>query len=190
VSARKYNKNVGADLCVCLKNNMNKRKNIRLKNYDYSSAGLYFVTICTNKFLQLFGKIKNGEMILNEFGKIVNNNWIDLTNHYENILLHSFIVMPNHFHGIIEITNVGAIHELPLQYDRKLRRQMLIPKIIGRYKMQTSKQINILRKMQGKPVWQRNYYEHIIRNEQSYLEISDYIKNNPKKWETDKYFYA
>jgi len=142
----------------------------------------------------LFGEIKNGQMITNQNGNIVSNCWLDLVIHYEDIVLDTFVVMPNHFHGIIVITgkddngtvraiHVGAIHELPLQ-----RRKMLLSKIMGRFKMVTAKQINLSRNTPGVPVWQRNYYEHIIRNEESYNEIAKYICTNPLKWKDDRYY--
>ncbi len=100
--------------------------------------------------------------------------------------------MPNHIHGIIIITNVGAIHELPLQNSPqqmpepiKKRQLMTIPKIIGRFKMNTAKQINQLRNTPGLPLWQRNYYEYIIRNEIELNKIKEYLINNPLKWELD-----
>ena len=92
-----------------------------------------------------------------------------------------FIIMPNHIHGIIFI--VGAIHELPLQ---KYRRKMLLPKVIGYFKMNTAKQFNQILNRTGQPFWQRNYYEHIIRNEKELNRIREYIQNNPLKWELDR----
>jgi len=111
--------------------------------------------------------------------------------------------MPNHFHGIIIIRKgdanegVGAIHELPLRQkkaspiiptDRHSRRRMLLPKIIGYFKMNTAKHINILRDAKGQNVWQRNYYESIIRNEADLHNIRDYIQSNPLQWEFDEYY--
>ena len=204
------------------------RRSIRLQDYDYSSEGAYFVTICARHRECLFGEIVNGEIVLNEYGKIAEQCWNDMPNHYHNIVLDAYIVMPNHFHGIIFITdnvdNVRAIHELPqhelhelpqhelpqhellqhelplhesplhesLQHELPLRkspiqsplqrRKMLLPKIIGRFKMNVAKQINQIRNTLGIPVWQRNYYEHIIRNEESLNNIRNYIVNNPSKW--------
>ena len=190
------------------------RRSIRLKGYDYSQAGLYFITICCQDRECLFGEIVNGEMVLNDAGKIADEYLEDLPEKYYQTQLHEFIVMPNHMHAIIEF--VGAIHESPNNGElpkncelpkmindtikraihesplplRDQRRQMLLPKIVGWYKMNTAKQINIMRKMQGVPLWQRNYHEHIIRNEQSYQTISNYIINNPAKWSEDKFYSA
>jgi len=179
-----------------MKYNPNKhhRHSIRLQGYDYSSEGAYFVTICVKDRECLFGKIQNEQMILNEYGKIVEQCWLNLPNHYHNIVLDAYIIMPNHFHGIIFIVdssdnnvraiNVRAIHESPRQQQR---RKMLLPKIIGRFKMNSAKQINQIRNMPGVPVWQRNYYEHIIRNEESLNNIRNYIINTPSKWFNDEY---
>ena len=90
------------------------RRSIRLQNYDYSQSGLYFVTICVNYRLALFGQIVNGEMQLSDAGMIVKNTWLDLVNHVSNVKLHEFVVMPNHFHGIIEIVGAGS---KPALYD-------------------------------------------------------------------------
>lgn len=174
------------------------RRSIRLQGYDYSQNGAYFITLCTHNRECLFGQIQNGQMILNEYGKMVEQCWNNLSNHYDNIELDAYVIMPNHFHGIILITDnvdnvdnvraihVGAIHELtlrksPIQSSQQ-RRKMLLPKIIGRFKMNAAKQINQIRNTPGIPVWQRNYYEHIIRNEESLNNIRNYIVNNPSKW--------
>jgi len=142
------------------------------------------VTICTKDREELFGEIKNGEMVLNELGKIVFKNLKNIPYYFENINLDKFIVMPNHVHLILEINKniVGAIHELPLQK----RRNMLIPKIIGKFKMLSAKEINILANNSGNPLWQRNYYDHIIRNEIELNKIREYILENPKNWERDR----
>ncbi len=123
-------------------------------------------------------------MVLNELGKIVFKNLKNIPYYFENINLDKFIVMPNHVHLILEINKniVGAIHELPLQK----RRNMLIPKIIGKFKMLSAKEINILANNSGNPLWQRNYYDHIIRNEIELNKIREYILENPKNWERDR----
>ena len=162
------------------------RRSIRLKGYDYSKTGAYFVTICAQNRVCLFGNIVDGKMMLNQFGQIVDVVWNDLPNHYPHIQLDIYCIMPNHFHGIVMLTDtVGAIHELPLQMSQQQRRNMLLPKLIGRFKMLSSKQINQSRHTTGTKLWQRNYYEHIIRDEKDYNRICEYIKNNPLKWELD-----
>ena len=183
------------------------RRSIRLQGYDYSQNGAYFITLCTHNRECLFGQIQNGQMILNEYGKIVEQCWNNLSNHYDNIELDAYVIMPNHFHGIILITdnvdnvdNVRAIrelpihelpiHELPRQQQKQRqqqRRKMLLPKIVGRFKTNSAKQINQMRNTPGISVWQRNYYEHIIRDEKSLENIRNYIINNPAKWQNDDY---
>ncbi|MBK5285583.1 MAG: transposase [Bacteroidia bacterium] len=182
------------------------RRSIRLKGYDYSQAGLYFITICTRDRQCLFGKIADGEMVLNDAGKIAKDYLKNVPEKYNQTRMHEFVVMPNHVHAIIEITDggvrpdVGAIHESPLHESsppasskpesplRDQRRKMLLSKIMGWYKMNVAKQINIIRLTEGTPLWQRNYYEYIIRNKKSYQTIADYIINNPAKWDDDKFF--
>jgi len=181
-----------------IKQDLSERRSLRLKDYDYSSEGSYFVTICAQDKNKIFGNILNSEMTLNDNGNIALKCWNDLPNHYKNIKLDEFIIMPNHFHGIIIIDNdhnVGAIHESPLRnfnIDKKTyskqRRNMLIPKMIGRFKMTSSKQINLLRNTPTSSVWQRSFYDRIIRNEKELNETREYIINNPIKWELDKYY--
>ncbi len=165
------------------------RRSIRLPHYDYSQSGLYFITICTENRECLFGDVEDGKMILNEFGNVAQQCWLEIPQHFEHVELDAYVIMPNHLHGIIIIKNdgtrnVGAIHELPLQI--KQRRKMLLPKIIGRFKMNVSKQINQIRQTPGITIWQRNYYEHIVRDEMDLHRIRQYIMNNPKNWEMDE----
>lgn len=179
-----------------------------MPDYDYSGAGEYFITMCIQNRECLLGKVENETMQLNHCGFIVNDQWKDLPNHYPELQLGAWMVMPNHFHGILILTGVGAIQESP-KYDAKVnqvraiqeppqqspqqwepakrdeRRKMLLSKIIGRFKMTTAKQINLLRNTPGTTIWQRNYYEHIIRNNESFTNIENYILNNPASWNTD-----
>uniref|UniRef100_Q3AT47 Transposase IS200-like domain-containing protein n=1 Tax=Chlorobium chlorochromatii (strain CaD3) TaxID=340177 RepID=Q3AT47_CHLCH len=116
------------------------RHSIRLPEYDYSTCGAYFITICTQNRACWFGEIINGEMILNNVGKMVKDEWLKTEQLRTNVQCGAFVVMPNHLHGIIVINEtVGAIHELPLQMSQKQRRNMILPKIIGRFKIQSSK---------------------------------------------------
>ncbi len=174
------------------------RRSIRLKGYDYSQAGLYFITICCQNKECLFGQIVNNEMILNNAGKYADKCWLEIPQHLPNAILHEHIIMPNHVHGIIELSDVGAENFLPLQQSNEPKQndfQKMIPRSIGSivkgFKIGVTKWMRSVRMEDfppQRPVWQRNYYEHIIRNEQSYQVISEYIINNPAQWEEDKLY--
>ena len=162
---------------------LHHRKSIRLKGYDYSQSGLYFITICCHNNQCRFGKIINGEMQLNEFGLIAAEEWEKLPDRYSNTELDVYQIMPNHLHGIVHIIDVGAIvvtQPEPTCND-----------MIGAYKsivfnacLEVFKSKN---QIMGK-LWQRNFYEHIIRNGKSYTTISNYIINNPATWNSDKFY--
>jgi putative transposase len=171
------------------------RRSIRLKNYDYSQQGMYFITLCTKNRDCIFGEINDEEIILNEYGIIVKKCWIEITDHYPFIEIDKFIIMPNHIHGIIIINNIREIRvqNIDPQQERinesKINKyQHIIPGSIGSiirgYKIGVTKwfrqNTNIYE------VWQRNYYENIIRNEDELTKIRDYIINNPLKWKEDE----
>jgi len=181
-----------------------QRRSIRLKTYDYSQSGWYFITICTQNHRCLFGKIIEDEMHLNSAGYMLQKEWMELPLRFNTIQLHEYIVMPNHFHGIIEIVGaplVGARPETSILTSDKVKYgegqpQGIAPtigNIVGRFKSITTNQyIRGVKDQQwqafiGK-LWQRNYYEHIIRNEPAYLNIADYIQTNPQKWQQDIYY--
>lgn len=160
------------------------RRSIRLKGYDYSQVGAYFVTICTNNRESFF----ENESIK----EIAEKYWKEIPNNFKNIELDEYIIMPNHLHGIIVIKNVGAVHEPPnnraiheLPLQSKQQYKIFLPQIIGWFKMNSAKSINKILKREGQPFWQRNYYEHIVRNETELNKIREYIINNPLKWELD-----
>ncbi len=165
-----------------------RRKNIRLKNYDYSQAGYYFVTICTHNKSHLFGQVvgaihespEMAHMNLNANGIIVKSVMENLSVRFPNIFIDNYIIMPNHIHLIVVISGEGAIRESPVQ------KRSLLSKVIGYLKMNTAKQIHVIN--ENINVWHRNYHDHIIRNEPEYQEIYEYIETNPLKWELDKYF--
>ena len=165
-----------------------RRNSLRLPEYDYSQAGAYFVTVVVKGRVPMFGKVIDEEVELSEYGKVVENAWLDLPNHYEHISLDEFIIMPNHVHGIIflhhtEANGVGAIHTViycvPLL---RQRRTMLLSKLMGRFKTVSAKQINQKRRTPGTPFWQRGYFDHVIRNEDDLNQIRDYIATNPSRW--------
>ena len=170
------------------------RQSLRLPGFDYSRPGFYFITICTRNRGHLFGSISNGAMELNAFGKIAEGIWAEIDQHYPQAKTDAFVVMPNHIHGIVEIIKspVDAIHELHLRDEQsvrnpKRRRKMVLPLVVGRYKMRVSKETNLLRNTPGHSVWQRNYYEHIIRNEESLHRIREYIALNPSLWNKERF---
>ena len=160
------------------------RHSIRLKHYDYSQAGAYFVTICTKDKSHLFGEIVEGLMSLNRFGEIVKTCWGDLPKHYPQMQSDVFVVMPNHVHGInvlVDLSDIGAgLKPAPTAVKRHG-----LSEIIRAFKTYSSRQINELRGRHGIPIWQRNYYEHVIQNENDLNEIREYIVNNPLKWDLD-----
>lgn len=151
------------------------RKQLRLPDYDYSTKGFYYVTVCTYNRNRLLGKIENGKMILSRYGKIADYTWQDLKNH-NSIELHEYVIMPDHIHGIIQL------HE----------GQKDISEIVRQFKTFTSKRINEFLKQNGlQPfsageIWQRSFYDHVIRDENDYLEKVQYIINNPLKEELYK----
>jgi putative transposase len=172
----------------------------RWQFWDYSDPGSYFITICIQYRAEILGVIINGEMHLSEYGEIAKNEFNEMRHYNERAILDEWVIMPNHVHFIITLREYGApvekIHEFslpipppPTEIDikqyRRLRRKMLIPMIAGKFQQQTSKQINILRNTPGAKTWQPNYYDHVIRDEQEYERIRQYIINNPAKWEHD-----
>ncbi|MDR2953798.1 MAG: transposase [Prevotella sp.] len=182
----------------------NQRRSIRLNGYNYSQEGLYFVTICAKDKLCLFGSVINDEMVLNDTGKIAYDCWIEIPRHYQNVVLHEFVIMPNHIHGILEIvmpSSVGVEYFRPDSEDKHsmnnsedIRVENIRPlqqrpncksgaigAIIRGFKIGITKQI-------GYSIWQRNYYEHIIRNDESHRNITEYIYENPKNWIKDDYY--
>ena len=157
----------------------------RLKDYDYSQPGAYFVTVCTKNRSCLFGEIYNDRMRLSSYGEIIRLSWFDLPQHYTNVELDAFVIMPNHIHGIIFLTDVGAgFKPAPTDFPRDKRHGL--PEIIRAFKTFSSRQINKFRNMPGTSVWQRNYYEHVIRRDESLAQIREYIETNPLRWALDK----
>lgn len=151
----------------------NHRQSIRFNGYDYSRSGAYFITICTHEREHLFGDIVNETMELNIFGDIALSHWQQLEQHHSTIIMDELVVMPNHLHGII-------ILESSIDYKKS------ISEIIRGFKTFSAKAINNERGVRGVPVWQRNYYDRIIRNELELDRVRQYIINNPRNWDADK----
>ena len=173
------------------------RRSIRLAAYDYSQPGAYYVTIVTWQRDCLFGEVVNREMVLNKFGLVAKQEWERLTKRFPKIELGSFIIMPNHMHGIIVITDgrgtagrstvevIPIPRRAPTQEGFQKPVKGSVPTMIRSYKSAVAYRINLMRQLQGVPVWQRNYWEHIIRNQQDLQNKTDYIEANPMLWDQD-----
>lgn len=168
------------------------RHSIRLDDFDYSNNGYYFVTICTQNRINYFCDVGADRCVcpnINEIGKLIDYWWNEIPKHFENVLLDELVVMPNHIHGIIIIGN-GRTHDL-LSSGRTHRSAPTIGNIIQWFKtMVTNEYIKNIKTNNwsrfNKRFWQRNYYEHIIRNEKEFLRIKEYIKLNPEMWGRDR----
>jgi len=165
------------------------RRSIRLQGYDYSQPGAYFVTVCVQDQECLLGDIVDGEMRMNELGELVWATWHDLPNHLPHVELDAFVVMPNHVHGIVWIVDVvgaGSVGAGSEPAPTNTNKRHGLPEIVRQFKTFSARRINQRRGTPGMPVWQRNYYEHIIRNDSSLNQIQKYILENPRRWHLDR----
>ncbi|MFH1090613.1 MAG: transposase, partial [Pseudomonadota bacterium] len=168
-----------------------RRRSLRLEGYDYSQAGAFFVTVCTRDRECWFGEItEGGEMKLNEYGQLVQTSWRWLADQYHHVELDEWVIMPNHLHGIIwliEDDRRGGSRTAPTQEVRTAptKKRKPLGRLIGAFKTISTKRINQLREMPGAVLWQRNYYEHIVRDEMELNQVREYIINNPLKWDLD-----
>ena len=167
--------------------NLLNRKNQRLKEYNYLENGCYFITICTNERENYFGKIEEWNMILNEFWKIAEKTFVQSPEHYTNCRSNEYIVMPNHFHWIIEINN--EIMRTGLKPVPTKNKEHWLSEIIRWFKTFSSRKINEIQN-DFRFSWQRSFYDRIIRNEDELNKIKQYIIDNPLKWEFDKNYKA
>jgi REP element-mobilizing transposase RayT len=175
------------------------RRSIRLREWDYRSDGAYFVTICTHERECLLGEVHDGAMALSPYGCVVQSCWLSLPDHFAGAELDAFVVMPNHAHAIVILFGRGKAfggelegpasmagsppNALPLQKRGAISGSLAA--IVQSRKSVSARRINQLRDTPGAPVWQRNYYEHIIRNARELDAIRQYIDANPANWELD-----
>lgn len=177
--------------------NRHHRRSLRLPGHDYATPGAYFLTLCTHQRACIFGRVEKGEMQLSQFGEIVQGHWSKLPKHHAHLRLDAFIVMPNHLHGILILENGwgGAIAPETNQITNpqssnssKLRKCHAISEIVRGFKTFSAKRINEIRQTPGIPVWQRNFYDRIIRDDAGLQKVRAYITQNPKVWEQDAFF--
>ena len=161
------------------------RRSIRLREFDYSSAGGYFITICAQNRECLFGNVLDGIAVLNNAGKVLESVWKSLPERFPTIALDAFVVMPNHVHFIVTIG-------VPVEFDGAAQENRAtqgcaptLDRVVGAFKSIAAAQVNRLLSRTGQPLWQRNYYERVVRNETELAGFRDYIIHNPLKWEDD-----
>lgn len=183
----------------------------RLKGWDYSDDGAYFITICTQNWQQFFGNVNNGGMQLSEIGEIAEKYWKEIPNHFPSILLDNFVVMPNHVHGVLIITETETLSNSQqketlhstsestrpmtksnyLENTKNKKLSDISPKvgsistIIRSYKSAVTKQARLINKSFA---WQARFHDHLIRNNKSYDTIINYIETNPYHWKDDKFY--
>ncbi len=163
------------------------RRSMRLQGYDYRQSGAYFVTICTYQRLNTFGTMIDGKMVLSQWGEIVDDEWRRTETVRADVELDAYVIMPNHLHGVVLIVDdatanrsANDCHNANLQNTAGSLEQ-----IIGHFKSIATKRIRSVAATREAPVWQRGFYEHIIRNEKSLNEIRTYIISNPWRWSED-----
>lgn len=201
------------------------RRSIRLKGYDYTQPGAYFITLCTAGRELLFGEIIDGAMNLYRLGLIVQKAWLELPRHYPNVVLDAMVIMPNHVHAVILLVEDACTGTIDRGKDRIAQlakgasdvgcripgsqpdpgepeatkegdetrpfsaqtpnKRDALPEIVRAFKTYSAKRINAVRRTPGQPVWQRNYYEHIVRNDEEWENIRLYVNNNPQEWARD-----
>ena len=184
------------------------RRSIRLKHYDYSKAGAYFITLCIQDRQHLLGHIQEGVAVLSDIGRIAQEQWFNLPQRFTNVRLDAFVVMPNHIHGILYIDPVGAplagAHNETMgkcqptgapddAHGRSQGRPRGSPlhAVVGAYKSLVHRDALLMAKRNGLflgRLWQRNYWEHVVRNDEELNKIREYIRNNPYTWEEDRLY--
>ena len=185
---------------------MKNRKANRLKAFDYSSDAFYFVTSCTQNKIHYFGEVEGGIMRLNALGEIAQKQWHWLADQYPYVALHGFVVMPNHIHGIIQINADAAVgtgrdlsvpdpdlsmpnlslHQMECNSPERKPKIKSLSELMGAYKTTVSKEIH--RIGHANFAWHRSFHDHVIRNDEGYRKIAEYIQHNPQLWADDCYF--
>jgi putative transposase len=168
-----------------------RRRQLRLKDFDYRQEGAYFITICTHNRKCWLAEIIDHEVRLNNLGKVIESEWLQTAILRPYVALDAYVVMPNHFHGIFSLKGqeratqrVAPTKDQPSQGLKPAS----VGSIIGQFKSQVTKRIIRVKGPTKEPFWQRNYYEHVIRDEDDLNRIREYIQNNPIRWLEDEYY--
>jgi REP element-mobilizing transposase RayT len=167
---------------------MNNRRSIRIKDYDYSQNNYYFITICSYKAANIFGKLSKEKIVLNSIGVIAQNCLIEIPEHFSNVIIDEHIIMPNHIHVIVIVnddknSDTGTIYRAPTKIEKfGVPKSGTLSRIVSSYKAAVTRKVKQQSIGGYDKIWQRNYYEHVIRNDKELLEIRKYIKNNPIAW--------
>ena len=163
-----------------MENVLLKRKKLRISQYNYSNEGLYFITICTQNRKCILSKIVQDniseipQLVLSKYGEIVEKYINSINTFYKDVQIINYVIMPNHIHFVCEVKKI-------INNKSKNPSKMRVPMLVSTFKRFTNKE-SVLK------IWQRDYYEHIIRNEKEYMQIAQYIQNNPYNWKKDKYY--
>jgi putative transposase len=181
----------------------NRRRSVRLRGFDYAYRGFYFITICTHDKKPTLGKIVNYQTRLSDIGKIVEGCWLAIPQHFPNVYLDEWIIMPNHIHGIIvinssrelESANEGMACRAPTTVAQSYQAEEFgkpvagsLATIVRSFKSAATKSVREQCGVELLTLWQRNYFEHVIRNEESMNKIRNYIWENPIHWHRDEYY--
>ena len=179
------------------------RRSMRLREYDYAQAGTYFVTVCTYQRACIFGEVAHDMVRVNSWGEVVAITWNGLADKFGSVILDAFVIMPNHVHGIIVINNANASRGEAEDNESRLsvrtrsssaspytvlhmaQYQGGLGALIQAFKSKSTRRINAMRHTPGRPVWQRNYYERVIRHERELNAIRKYTAENPLRWALD-----
>ncbi|MGC3980762.1 MAG: hypothetical protein QM808_05830 [Steroidobacteraceae bacterium] len=168
-----------------------KRRYMRLRNYNYSETGAYFVTICAYQKRCMFGEISDGAMVLNKLGTLIESTWLQLSDHLPGLALDEFVIMPNHLHGIVALSGTGVMNYASTA-GVNVGARFIAPAptslgaVIRSFKARCTVVYRAANSTGTDPLWQRNYYEHVIRNGKSLCAIREYIVNNPAQWALDR----
>lgn len=164
---------------------MYHRRSPRLHNYDYTRGGVYFLTICTYRLAQIFGHVLDGNVVLNDLGRLVDEEWRKAADVRPTIEVDLHVVMPNHIHGILF---KSESQRTSLSADKTTLPPDSLGSIVAQFKSVVTKRSRQLANPPSMPIWKRNYYDHIVRNEQDLDRIRRYIMANPARWSEDEYF--